>query len=232
MENKIKITFISDTHNKHKQADSLLTNGDILIHSGDMTSMGYTEEIINFCIWFNKLDNYKNKLFISGNHDFIFEKEPIKAKEIYSLFDNIKYLQDECIYIENEKLNRPIKIYGSPWQPLFYNWAFNLTEEELAKKWEKIPEDVDILITHGPAYGYLDRVIGKYENLGSKTLIEAIKLKKPKIHVCGHIHSGHGYYFDGNTHFINASLLNESYNLVYKPITIDWFVEKNEISFD
>ena len=232
MKNKLRITFISDTHNKHKQLTSLLPGGDLIVHAGDLSSLGYQHEIQSFCTWFNKLENYDHKVFISGNHDFMFEKDPAQAKEIWTSYKDIDYLQDEVMGIQIGD-NPEIKIYGSPWQPEFYNWAFNLPRNgaELEAKWAAIPNDIDILITHGPAHGYLDRVMGGWENLGCEKLTEAIKIKKPKIHVCGHIHSGYGYIFDGDTHYINACVLNEGYNFTNKPLTIDWNPETNEIDF-
>jgi Icc-related predicted phosphoesterase len=126
-----------------------------------------------------------------------------------------------------------VNIYGSPWQPEFYNWAFNLPRKgnQLKEKWDNIPTDTDILITHGPAYEYVDKVVGQYENLGCELLTERIKEIKPKIHVCGHIHTGYGYTFDGDTHYINASVLNEQYAYSNKPLTIDWNPITNEIQF-
>jgi Icc-related predicted phosphoesterase len=123
-----------------------------------------------------------------------------------------------------------IKIYGSPWQPEFYNWAFNLPRNgwELWQKWSDIPVDTDILITHGPAYGFVDKVIGRPENLGCELLAERIKTIKPKIHVCGHIHSGRGIIFNDGTLYINASVLDEQYNYTKKPFTIDFDFETNE----
>ena len=230
--NKLRITFISDTHNKHKQLTSLLPGGDLIVHAGDLSSLGHQHEIQGFCTWFNKLSNYDHKVFISGNHDFMFEKDPAQAKEIWTSYKDIDYLQDEVMSIQIGD-NPEVKIYGSPWQPEFYNWAFNLPRngEELEAKWAAIPNDIDILITHGPANGYLDKVMGGWENLGCEKLTEAIKIKKPKIHVCGHIHSGYGYLFDGDTHFINASVLDEQYYLTHKPLTVDWDPATNKLEF-
>jgi Icc-related predicted phosphoesterase len=120
-----------------------------------------------------------------------------------------------------------VKIYGSPWQPEFFNWAFNLPRkgEELKRRWNNIPTDTDILITHGPAYGYVDQVIGRTEHLGCELLADRIKEIKPKIHVCGHIHSGRNVVFDDGTLYINASVLNERYEYNYKPIVIDFDFE-------
>jgi Icc-related predicted phosphoesterase len=125
-------------------------------------------------------------------------------------------------------------IYGSPWQPEFYNWAFNLPKNGfgLAGKWEAIPDNTDILITHGPAFGTLDTVVGRrHDHLGCELLAERIEVVKPKIHICGHIHSGYGYYWNGHTHFFNASVLDEQYEYTQKPMTFDWNKETNEIEF-
>ena len=228
----MKITFISDTHNKHKQVTSSLPGGDLLIHAGDISSMGYKHEIQQFCKWFNGLENYTVKTFIAGNHDFGFEQEPEMTKEVVGSYKDIVYLQDSFLGYGVDTENY-VKIYGSPWQPEFHNWAFNLPKDgwELEQKWDDIPEDTDILITHGPAFGYLDTVIGRYENLGCELLVNRIKKIKPKSHVCGHIHSGYGYVFDGDTHFINASVLDERYQYTQKPLTVEWDPVTNKLEF-
>ena len=132
-----------------------------------------------------------------------------------------------------EDYQTAVKVWGSPWQPEFYNWAFNLPRkgEELKNKWDLIPSDIDILITHGPSFGKVDKVIGQYDNLGCELLTERIQTIKPKIHVCGHIHSGYGYVFDGQTHYINASVLDENYYFTQKPLSVEWNKETNEIDF-
>jgi Icc-related predicted phosphoesterase len=225
----MKITFISDTHNKHKFVTDDLPGGDLLIHAGDISSMGYEHEIREFCKWYNSLDNYTHKVFIAGNHDWGFQINTEKVKEILDFYSDITYIEDNEVLV-GEKL---VSVYGSPWQPEFYNWAFNLPRNgyELKEKWGNIPNNTDILITHGPAYGYVDKVIGRPENLGCELLTDRIKEIKPKIHVCGHIHTGYGYTFDGDTHYINAAVLNESYNYHHKPLTIEWNPETNEIEF-
>jgi Icc-related predicted phosphoesterase len=225
------ITIISDTHGKHNEITQDLPGGDLLLHAGDISSMGYQHEVQQFCKWFNNVDNYDHKIFIAGNHDWGFENNVEKIMEIVNSYKTVNYIQDETISVGDDKM---INIYGSPWQPEFYNWAFNLPKNgvELAAKWDAIPDNTDILITHGPAFGVLDTVAGKmWDNLGCQLLTNKIKSIKPKIHVCGHIHSGYGYYFDGDTHFINASVLNEAYQYTNKPITLDWNQETNEVTF-
>jgi predicted phosphodiesterase len=231
----MKLTFVSDSHNKHKYISSHLPGGDVLIHAGDISSMGYEHEIREFCKWFNNIEGYTHKVFIAGNHDWGFQNNVEKVKEILEFYSGVSYIQDETfVYNDDssEEFNL-VKIYGSPWQPEFYNWAFNLPKNgpELKSKWDMIPEDTDILITHGPAYGYLDKVIGQYDHLGCELLTNRIKTIKPKIHVSGHIHSGYGYVFDGDTHYINASVLDEQYNYTQKPLSVEWNPKTNEIIF-
>jgi Icc-related predicted phosphoesterase len=229
----MKITFISDTHNKHKQVTATLPGGDLLIHAGDLSSMGHKHEIQQFLKWFNGLDNYTHKIFIAGNHDWGFQDDPNTCKELLEFYDKVTYLQDN-LKVLDEDSGTSVKVYGSPWQPEFYNWAFNLPRmgSELEQKWNDIPMDTDILVTHGPAWGHLDTVkFNPTFNLGCELLSEKIKTVKPKIHVCGHIHTGYGYKFIDGTHFINAALLDEQYTFTQKPITADWNPDTNEMEF-
>jgi Icc-related predicted phosphoesterase len=224
---KKKITFISDTHNKHKHLTSkgmgnILGSGDILVHAGDSTSMGQKHEINEFLKWFSNTD-FEHKIFIAGNHDFGFEERTDIDQEFKDF--GITYLFDNDITIDG------IKFYGSPWQPEFHNWAFNLPRgEELAAKWEKIPDDVDILITHGPAYGILDYApIGGH--VGCEELYRKIVEVKPKIHVCGHIHDSYGQKSMGGIEFLNASTLNDRYEYAHKPIVVEYDTETKEITY-
>lgn len=212
----MKITIISDTHQRHNMLTEDLIGGDLLLHCGDAMSSGYYEqELISFCEWFDSIKNYDCKIFIAGNHCRIFEDNPERALEIVSNYPSIIYLQD------NFFIYKGVKIYGSPWQPWFYDWAFNLPRNGagLMSKWEAIPEDTDILITHAPAWGYLDTVRGG-EHLGCEQLRERVDVIKPKIHAWGHIHDSYGELKTESTHFINASVLNERYEYKNKPINL------------
>ena len=224
----MKISIISDPHNKYNKLS--LPGGDVIICAGDMSSRGYDHEIDNFCKWFDKQD-YAHKIFIAGNHDFYFENKPKEAAELMKSYENLNYLQDD-MYLIGDDYAESIKVWGSPWQPRFYNWAFNVDRGEALKaKWDLIPSGIDILITHGPPFGILDKVIGRSENLGCEELIKKIKEIKPKIHVFGHIHSGYGYFFDGDTHYINASVLDERYDQNYQPLSIEWDPKTNQLEF-
>jgi Icc-related predicted phosphoesterase len=228
---KKRITFISDTHTKHDKVSGFLTGGDILVHAGDLTGRGYITEIENFMKWYDNINNYDTKVFIAGNHDFGFQDDNEKLRGLLTGYKTIDYLEDELMMV-GEEYETMIKIWGTPWQPEFHNWAFNLPRgEKLKEKWDMIPVNTDILITHGPPMGKLDYVRYDNVNVGCEELMKRVEEIKPKIHVFGHIHEGYGYVFDGNTHYINAAVLNGRYEFRNKPITVDWDPETNELEF-
>lgn len=232
----MRITVISDTHTKHGLIPKEdLPGGDLIICAGDIMNSGYNKnDILDFCTWFHSLEQYDKKIFIAGNHDRMFENHPEGVEELLNIYLDIDYLQDEAYDLYDLDTDTSTKIYGSPWQPEFYSWAFNLPKNslQLAAKWEAIPDNTDILITHGPAFGTLDTVAGRpWDNLGCELLAERIEVIKPKIHVCGHIHSGYGYQFKDGTHFFNAAVLDEQYEYTQKPMTFDWDKETNIIEF-
>jgi len=236
----MRISVISDTHTRHNLVTKDLPGGDLLLHTGDLMNSGYVEkDIIEFCNWYSSIDNYESKVFIAGNHDRMFQDFPEKIQEILEFHKSIDYVQDDTLvlYGDGPEGNSPednIRIYGSPWQPEFCNWAFNLPKNGigLASKWEAIPKNTDTLLTHGPAWGILDTVAGRqFDNLGCELLAERIQQIQPKIHVCGHIHSGYGYKFKNGTHFFNASVLDEQYEYTQKPITFDWDKATNTVEF-
>jgi predicted phosphodiesterase len=229
----MRITLISDTHTKHRNITPDLPGGDLLIHAGDIMNSGYDEnDIWEFLQWFESQDQYKSQVFIAGNHDRLFENNFDKVKNILIEYPYISYLWDNALTYVNEEANESCKLYGSPWQPEFYHWAFNLPRngEDLKEKWFWIPKDTDILITHGPPFGHCDEApYGGH--VGCELLRERVDEFPPKIHVFGHIHAGYGYKFHNGTHFFNASVLNERYNYENKPFTFDWNPETNEIKF-
>lgn len=230
----MRITFISDTHTRHRNVEADLPGGDLLIHAGDFMNSGYyKEEATEFFTWFDGIKGYDKKIFIAGNHDRIMQMEPDWAKMELRNFKTIDYLQDEGFAYYDMDMDHSTKIYGSPWQPEFFNWAFNLPRngEEMQAKWDSIPDDTDILITHGPPYGYLDVPGGKKFQVGCELLRERVDAMKPKIHVFGHIHGSAGYYFNGHTHFINASVLDERYTYTNLPLTFEWDRITNEIQW-
>jgi hypothetical protein len=232
----MRITVISDTHTKHGLIPLTdLPGGDLIICAGDIMNSGYNKnDILDFCTWFHSLEQYQDKVFIAGNHDRMFENHPEGVEELLNIYLDIDYLQDEGYDLYDLDTDTSTKIYGSPWQPEFYAWAFNLPKNslQLAAKWEAITDNTDILITHGPAFGTLDTVAGRpWDNLGCELLAQRIEVIKPKIHICGHIHSGYGYVFKDGTHFFNAAVLDEQYEYTQKPMTFDWDKDTNTIEF-
>jgi hypothetical protein len=195
-------------------------------------------DIHDFLKWFQK-QNYDELIFIAGNHDRKFETDPLDVKSILEQYPLVTYLEDDWVIVGDGDPHDPnvktAKIYGSPWQPEFYNWAFNLPRNgwELEQKWKDIPEDTDILVTHGPPQGHLDASGPPWNqpNLGCELLRVRVDDLKPKIHVFGHIHGSAGHKEYGGTHFINASILNEDYVQVNDGVTIDWDPETNEVNF-
>lgn len=183
----------------------------MLVHAGDVSLRGKREEVIDFLQWFSKQE-FQYRIFIAGNHDFFFEKAG--EEEIKNLIPgNIIYLNDSGTTVNG------MKIWGSPITPWFFNWAFNRKRgEEILKHWDLIPPDTDILITHGPAYGFLD-TISNEQHVGCQDLLRRVLVVKPKIHVCGHIHESFGSIHRSGIQFINASLLDELYQLINKPVT-------------
>ena len=235
---KYKITLISDTHAKHDLLSKDLPGGDILIHAGDFMTSGYSPtEAMMFFKWLDQLNSYDTKVFIAGNHDRWMQDAPEEAKAILTGYKTIEYLEDDWLGVYNDGANgdmpeENVRIYGSPWQPWFYDWAFNLPRDgwELEQKWNDIPGNIDILVTHGPAWGFLDDVEGRRgQHLDCELLAKRIETIRPKIHVCGHIHSGYGHYFDGHTHYFNAAVLNERYNYAQEPWHFEWDNITNEI---
>ena len=212
----MKMTFISDTHGKHehltsKAYNNILGSGDVLVHAGDCTNVGKVGEIKDFLSWFSNTE-YTHKIFIAGNHDFGFELVHEIAPEYKE--KGVHYLFDSSVEIDG------VKFYGSPWQPEFYDWAFNLPRgEKLAEKWALIPDDTDILITHGPAYLMLDLVPSNI-HVGCQDLFHRIMQVKPTIHVCGHVHCAYGQKYFNDVEFLNASVLNERYQYENKPISL------------
>jgi Icc-related predicted phosphoesterase len=219
---KVNIVAISDTHNKHKKL--ILPEGDIIIHAGDATIRGEKDEVINFLKWFGSLD-YQENIFVPGNHDFLFEKNPDFCKELCNKY-NVTLLNDSMIDLNG------IRIWGSPITPWYNNWAFNrFSGDDIQKHWNKIPKDdvskPHIIVTHGPVYGILDELekidgtkLGKHA--GCKMLLKTVLDIKPKIHISGHIHCGYGNKNFMDIDFYNVSICDEMYIPKNLPTIIEY----------
>lgn len=220
----MKIVVISDTHSLHNQL--LIPECDLLLHAGDFTAHGHIPEANIFAHWFAK-QPAKYKVAIPGNHDFCCEAQPALIKEIFTNL-GCHLLIDNMITLDG------LNIYGSPYQPWFYDWAFNFPSEEPEKslqakrKWSQIPDETNILLVHGPPYKCLDRVntkgINEEWNVGCKHLLERIKqLSDLKLVATGHIHEARGSMMLNNTHIINAACasLGSSFSKLRPPFHIN-----------
>jgi Icc-related predicted phosphoesterase len=207
----LKFVAIADTHGKHHSL--IIPSGDILIHAGDISMRGDEVEILNFLDWFSQRD-FQYKVLIAGNHDFYFEQE--SEDQIQKIMPpNITYLKDSFAIING------LKVWGSPITPWFFNWAFNRHRGESIKHhWDLIPTDTDIIITHGPVLGILDANLDG-QHVGCKDLYTKISEVKPKVHICGHIHEAYGTMEKFGIKFINASVLNEKYELRNAPMIFE-----------
>lgn len=205
MENTMKIWLISDTHGKEDEL-TIPKDIDMVISAGDggtyKNPRHCKPDLDKFLQWFNDLD-IKHKVYVPGNHDTAMEAELIDEGS----FENINFLFHEALEIEG------IRMFGSPYTPAFYDWAYNSTEEELIELWKQIPSHLDILITHGPPKGILDRCADGYRAGCEHLLWEVDVAGGPKYHVFGHIHEDGGKQeVHNNTTYINASVLDLQYN--------------------
>jgi predicted phosphohydrolase len=200
----MRIVLISDTHGQH---DGLrLPPGDLLIHAGDFSAKGRLQEVTDFMQWLTK-QPHAHKVLIAGNHDFMAEQDP--ALFLSLIPPNVIYLNDSGTEIDG------LKIWGSPIQPWFYDWAFNRQRgADIRKHWDLIPTDTDILVTHGPPHGVRDKTVDG-TLVGCADLMAKVQEIQPKLHVFGHIHEAHGTELHGKTTFVNASVLNLRYMLVW-----------------
>lgn len=211
----MKIIMVSDTHGHLPKIPAC----DLFIHAGDIipATEDYHRSIDKQDYWINtqfkwwiEEINAKCKIFISGNHDFLFEKN----RRLNTRQPNIHYLQDSYVTY------RGIKIYGSPYTLYYYGWAWNRYELELEEKWKEIPLDTDILVTHGSPLGYGDySLVGR---IGSMSLTQRIIDVKPKLVVCGHSHAGFGVYQLNDTRIINCAYLHDDYKTCREPIIIEY----------
>ena len=230
----MKITFISDTHTymyDDNYKELILNGGDILCFTGDIMSSGYNEgEIIHFLKWFSK-QPFRYKIFIAGNHDRLLEDKPLIANDLISQYKDkgIIYLKNSSVEIEG------LTFYGTPHQPYFGGWAFNVPDyEKLIYIYQQIPDNVDVLLTHCPPYGILDQSHRpNYHNPSGENHLGSIELKEvlaaknltktqPRVVAFGHIHGDGGKQIQiGNTLYINASLCDESYEPVNNIVSIE-----------
>lgn len=207
----MKFVAISDTHGEHKGLN--LPEGDVIIHAGDFCHYGNNSHMRNFLKWYAALE-FETKILVAGNHDFFAAKHSERFKEL--LPKEITYLNDSGFSIGK------INIWGSPFQPDLVGWAFGKRRGEAMKPhWDLIPTDIDVLITHTPPHGILDKSRSG-RSLGCEELSKKLEKLHVKFHIFGHVHASYGQVKKGTTQFINASNFNSSKGLVNAPVTFEF----------
>ncbi len=205
-----RIVAISDTHRMHDRL--VIPEGDILVHAGDFCGHGHLREAIAFVAWLEAQPHLR-KVVIAGNHDVSLEALPGAGAQLFG--EALTYLFDSGANVGG------LKFYGSPWQPAFFDWAFNLPRgAPLRDKWQGIPDALDVLVTHGPPHGVLD-ANAALEACGCVDLRDAIDRTKPRVHIFGHIHEGYGHVWRDGVLHINASSCTVDYRPTNAPIVID-----------
>lgn len=190
----MKVVATADIHN----SKPVLPDGDLLLIAGDLTQRGTLDELKRFRDWLY-VQPHKHKVVIAGNHDFCLERKDQKLEAELIIGGAAVYLLDQEITIHGHR------IYGTPWQPRFYDWAFNVDRgPSIAAKWGQIPTGLDILIVHGPPFGFGDRV-SRGERVGCDDLRNAIEIKKPKYTLFGHIHEDTGAWDFAGVKVVNCS---------------------------
>jgi Icc-related predicted phosphoesterase len=215
----MKLVLLSDTHTFHNRVK--VPDGDVLVHAGDMCLSGSVREAQHCLDWLNK-QPHEHVVAIAGNHDWAFATQGAFA---CLSFGRVIYLENSSVNIEG------VNFYGSPVQPEFCNWAFNAPRGAAIKKyWDMIPEAglVDVLITHGPPMGILDQAAPHRdsEHLGCEELALRVIDSAPLLHVFGHIHGSAGSRIVGQTHYVNAAVVNEAYKVVNPPRVISIMPER------
>lgn len=211
-----RLIALSDTHGMHRSVT--VPNGDVLIHGGDMSGRGLWPEFVDFTEWFDA-HPHSRKIMIFGNHDGYSHEEA--KKWLTERHPTIHLLFDEAVKLDG------VKYYGSPWTPEFFDWHFMKSRGKALKKtWAKIPEDVDVLITHGPPYGHGDLVPhpAPARAVGCVDLLNRLRRVRPRVHIFGHIHEGYGRTVSDefkDTLFVNAATCTGDYKPTNPPQVIN-----------
>jgi Icc-related predicted phosphoesterase len=209
----MKICCLSDTHQHHKKIK--MPEVDMIIHAGDFTYHGEYEEVKKFLQWYGE-QKAKYKLLVCGNHEVEISKQPFQLLQQMCENEGIQILNNTHTVIQG------LTIFGSPNSNKFgHGWAYNSTENELENIYASILPDTDVIITHGPAYGRLDRVL-MGTHAGSMALAKRIsELSNLKLHVTGHIHESRGTMIRNGVLTVNAAICGIPYtDVIINPVTI------------
>jgi Icc-related predicted phosphoesterase len=193
--------------------------GDVFVFAGDYSLPGREIEMHAFASWVAHLP-HKYKVIISGNHDraaeFLGKRKTEEILTTNNAYNNIFYLENSTCCIEG------INFYGSPNTPELGNWAFMRPRSEIGRIWYGIPDDTNVLITHGPPRGICDASGYKLEKAGCEALrCATANLSSLKVHIFGHIHHAYGSTIKNNVLYANVSTANEDYEMVNPAVVID-----------
>lgn len=213
----MRVVCVSDTHLCHDEV--IVPEGDLLIHAGDLTGRGTEREIAAGMAWLDR-QPHARVVFVPGNHDFGFERRPELARELALAYPHVEVAIDRAIDVGG------VRLYGSPFQPWFHDWAFNFPPGAEGARvaeatWRQIPLETAILVTHGPVHGILD-LTARGEHAGCAALRDRIAgLRALRLHVAGHIHEAYGTERHGDVLYVNAAICDLSYHATHAPVVVD-----------
>ncbi len=205
----MKICAFSDIHMKEPD----LPEADLGLLAGDLTFRGTLKEYKKSMYYLqSQRKKFKDAYCTLGNHDGGLFLE-LGHREEFERESGWKILIDETVEVQG------IKLFGSPYTPEFCNWFW--AYERPTNRWkELIPDDVQILLTHGPPFRILD-LVERGENVGCYDLAHRIRQVKPKAVVFGHIHSGYGQFEEDGTRYYNVSICDEDYMMSNAPTVFE-----------
>lgn len=210
----MRIVCIGCSHGRH--LNLTLPSGDTLIHTGDYSRRGDESDVRSFLKWL-EAQPFKHRVFVDGNHDGFSEEYPESMRYMVAeIAPSVHYLNDSGVILDG------LRFWGSPVTPYFLDWWWNRQRgPKIQKHWDKIPDDIQVLVTHGPALGHLDLIMPGFasdrdEHQGCGNLRTTIdgRLKQLKLHTFSHLH------YEGCTNktekgviYVNAAVVDDGYTL-------------------
>ncbi len=216
----VRFVCISDTHSMLDAVD--IPPGDVLVHAGDLSKIGEIDDLEHEYAILDRLP-HEHIIVTPGNHDYGFQIEPQLAQRFAEAFPRVRTLIGEPTTVAG------VNLWADPWTPWFQDWAYNFPrgeggDAEAARHYAEIPDDTQLLITHGPPHGTLDR-LPDTDHIGSIPLRDRVgTLPQLRAHVFGHIHNAHGIYrdIDRDLLYVNAAICDLRYRPTQTPIVLDW----------
>ena len=211
----MRLVCISDTHGDHERVR--LPAGDVLVHAGDITAHGTGADLERFMAWFGAT-GFRHRVCVAGNHDEAAEADPARSRRLAEAH-GVHWLEDSGVTLDG------VRFWGSPITPRFHDWSFMRDPgPDIERHWAMIPDDTDVLVTHGPPRGLLDvveRGAGVTEHTGCPSLLARVAEVRPRLHLFGHIHEGYGEVAIDGTRYLNVSTMDKGYRIANAPVTVD-----------